>query len=242
MVWGFVFFSAAANAGELRVAVASNFLPALKRLAVDFEKDSGHRLLISSGSSGKLFAQIKQGAPYDVFLSADALRPDRLVSDGLAVDGYTYALGRLVLLSNVVLDECRDILYSDQLQRLAIASPRTAPYGRAAKEVLQALGLWQDLQAKRVTGENIMQAWQYVATGNAQAGFIAASLLHTGKGSITGCTWEVPADLYAPVRQKLVVLKSARDRAAAARFLQFMQSPRARAIIRASGYDVVPVN
>ena len=242
MVWGLVFFSAAVNAGELRVAVASNFLPTLKRLAVDFEKDSGHRLLISSGSSGKLFAQIKQGAPYDVFLSADALRPDRLVSDGLAGSDYVYALGRLVLLSNIVLDDCRDVLHSDRLKRLAIANPGTAPYGRAAQEVLQAMGLWHELQPKLVKGENIMQAYQFVATRNAQAGFIAGSLLRSGKMTDSGCIWEVPAELHAPVRQKLIRLEHARGKAAAGDFLRYMKSPRARDIIRASGYDVLTDN
>lgn len=241
---GLFFLSVNGDAAEVRVAVASNFQPALERLAGDFEKDDEHRLLISSGSSGKLFAQIKQGAPYDVFLSADELRPNRLVQEGVAVrdSAYVYALGKLVLLSRLKPDECGDVLRSRKLRRLAIANPRTAPYGRAAKEVLQELGLWQALQAKRVTGENVMQAFQYVATGNAQAGFIAASLLSNGAPAGTACIWTVPENLYSPVKQKAVLLKRATGNRAARRFMHYLQSDRAKAIIRVYGYDVTHAN
>ncbi len=238
-----MFSSFCLQAEVVNVAVASNFTPALKQLATDFENKTGHHLRISSGSSGKLFAQITHGAPFDIFLSADEERPDLLVkaTRAKAENTYIYALGRLLLLSNIQAENCQNILHSKQLMRLAIANPATAPYGSASREVLVHLGVWQGLQPKLATGENIMQAMQYVVTRNAQAGFVAKSLLHMGKAIDNSCIWEVPAELHPPIRQKMLLLNKAGNKAAALSFMQYMRSPAARKIIQSAGYDVPPV-
>lgn len=226
----------------LNVAVASNFAYTLKILSVDFEKQTGHQLRISSASTGKLYTQIQHGAPFDVFLAADEKRPDLLVSENKAEQSsaYVYAKGQLVLISNITpADVCQSVLISPALQRLSIANPKTAPYGVAAKQVLEKLSLWSHLQPRLVMGENIAQALQFVSTKNAEAGFVAKSMLKMGKEIDYACSWDVPSEMYLPVRQKMVVLSKAKDNAAAQAFKQYIQSAKARKIIKSSGYDVM---
>ena len=243
----FILFGNRLYADEVSVAVASNFSYTLQQLAADFKEKTGHVLRISSASSGKLFAQIKHGAPYDVYLSADEERPDVLIKEGRASieSSYVYALGKLVLLSNVEqMDCCKNVLTSNSLKRLAIANPKIAPYGKAAKQVLNRLDLWQSLQQRLVMGENIAQTLQFVSTKNAEAGFVAESMINMavlskGKKFDYACRWEIPADLYSPIKQKMVLLSKAKDKTAALEFFQYIKSSQAKEIIKSTGYNVL---
>jgi len=229
-------------ADSLNVAVASNFTYTLKLLSEDFSRQSAHELRIISASTGKLYTQIQHGAPFDVFMAADEKHPELLLSENRAdhVSAYVYATGRIVLLSNLTpVTTCRDVLVSPELNRLSIANPKTAPYGVAAKQVLQRLSLWQQLEPKIVMGENIAQALQFVTTQNAQAGFVASSMLSMGKAIDYACAWDVPADLYSPIRQEMVLLNRAKDNIAARDFMRYMQSEKAKEIIKASGYGIM---
>lgn len=231
-----------ASADTLNIAVASNFAHTLKVLSADFKKQSGHQARISSASTGKLYTQIQHGAPFDVFLAADEKRPDLLLAEDKAQQSsaYVYASGRLVLLSNITpVDSCQEVLTSPALKRLAIANPKTAPYGEASMQVLKNMDLWRELEPRLVMGENIAQTLQFVSTKNAQAGFVARSILSKVKEIDIGCTWDVPDDMYSPIRQKMVVLKGAEGKTAAQAFLRYIQSARAKEIIRAAGYDVI---
>ncbi len=231
-----------ALADEVNIAVASNFKSTLQKISTDFKLASGHDLIISSASSGKLFAQIKHGAPYDVFLSADEKHPDLLIRNKAAnsENAYVYALGKLVLISNIEINsDCKNVISSNRLKHLAIANPKIAPYGLAAKQVLQKLGLWQQLQTRIVMGENVAQTLQFVSTKNADAGFVAQSLLNMGKLIDRACSWHVPTDMYAPIKQKMVLLKKAEAKPAALTFIQYMQSAAVKGIIKSSGYDVL---
>lgn len=226
-----------AQAQTVRVAVASNALGAIERLAQEFEPDSGIDVLISSGSTAKLYAQIVNGAPYDVFLGANEREPQRLEQAGLVQAGsrFTYAVGRLVLWSaqaGRLHENGAQVLTGGDFHYLALANPRTAPYGVAAMQVLQALGLEQALRAKIVRGENVGQAFQFVASANAELGFVAASQLVALPADRRGSQWVVPADLYTPVTQQAVVLKAARDLAAAQAFMHFLRSARAQHILQ----------
>lgn len=223
------------------MAVASNFKYALQKLAVDFKSQTGHGLRIIAASSGKLYAQIKHGAPFDVFLSADEKRPDLLVKEKLAEpqSAYIYAQGKLVLLSNIkVAGECKNVLSSERLKKLAIANPKIAPYGMAAMQVLQKLGVQDQLQSRLVRGENIAQAFQFVSTKNADAGFVAAAMFEMGSNIERACVWQVPSDMYAPINQKMVVLNRAKNKAPVKAFVKYIRSPDAKKIIQAMGYDV----
>lgn len=241
------FLSSGLSAGEINVAVASNFKYTLAKLAADFKEKSGHDLKISSASSGKLFTQIVHGAPYDVFLSADEKRVDLLIDEKRSRERntYVYALGKLVLLSNFEQpDDCKDVLRSNRLKHLAIANPKIAPYGTAAKQVLNKLGLWQQLKPRLVMGENVAQTLQFVSTGNAQAGFVAKSMLDMAafqlvKVVATGCVWDIPAEMYSPIKQKMVLLNKADNNPAAHDFMRYMQSRDAKSIIQSTGYDVL---
>jgi molybdate transport system substrate-binding protein len=238
----FLFLVHPVHAESLRVAVASNFAHTLKLLSVDFNKQTGHELLISSASTGKLYAQIKNGAPFDVFMSADEKRAELLIMENKAdpLSEYVYAKGKIVLLSNLTpVITCQGILTSPDLKRLSIANPETAPYGTAARQVMEKLSLWQQLEPRLVKGENIAQTLQFVSTKNADAGFVAKSMLHMGKEIDYACIWDVPTDMYAPIKQKMVILKQAKDKVAARAFMHYMQSPQAKEIINASGYDVM---
>jgi len=229
----------AVNAEIVRVAVAANFLGTLRALAPSFQQQSGHRVQLVAGSTGKHYAQIRNGAPFDVFLAADVQRPLLLEKAGVGVPGsrMTYALGQLVLWSPLPgkVDHEGKVLDRGDFRRLAIANPRLAPYGRAAREVLEARQLWRGLQPKLVRGENIAQAFQFVVTGNAQLGFVALSQLTGPGGEQPGSWWRVPGHLYRPIEQQALQIH---DTAGAGAFMQFLRSPGARAEIEAHGYRV----
>lgn len=226
-----------AQAGVVRVAVAANFTTAMKEIAGAFEHHTGDRVLLSFGSTGSLYAQIRHGAPYDVFLAADERRPRLLEQAGVAVKGsrFTYAVGRLVLWSakSGVVDAKGEVLKHGKFARLAIANPKTAPYGSAAKQVLEHLKLWHTLAPRIVRGENIAQTYQFVATGNAELGFVALSqVMQIGGGS----RWPVPHDLYSPIRQQAVLLKRGKDNAAAHALIAYLKGKAGRAVIEHFGY------
>ncbi len=224
---------------DLHVAVAANFMPVMERLGPRFEALSGHRLVISYGASGTLYAQLRNGAPFMVFLSADAERPRRLEALKLAAPGsrFTYALGRLVLWSPAAVPGGEDgaVLERGEFRHLAIANPSTAPYGVAAQQVLEARGVWNAVQKRLVWGENIAQTWQFVASGNAELGFVSRSQLGEQP---RGYVWDIPQNLYDPIQQQAILLERGQSDPAAAAFLRFLQSAEARALIRASGYGL----
>lgn len=230
------------SAAEVRVAVASNFAPVMPALAERFERESGHRLQVALGASGKIYAQIRHGAPFEVFLSADADKPAQLERDGLAVPGsrFTYALGRLVLWSPQPgrVDGEGAVLDRGHFRKLALANPRLAPYGQAAVEVLRARGLYERLQPRFVMGENIAQAHQFVASGSAELGFVALAQVRQNGLPIAGSAWIVPDALHAPIRQDAVLLEAGRRQPAAQAFLTFLRSAPARAIVQAYGYGL----
>ena len=231
-------------AEELNVAVAANFLGTLKKLAPMYEQASGNHLVPSAGSSGQLYTQIKQGAPFDVLLSADRDRPAYLEAEGLAVPGsrFTYAIGTLVLWSPLsgVVDGAGKVLSGNRYHMLAIANPATAPYGEAAQQVLTTLGLWDTLNSSKkiVVGESIDQAWQFTATGAADLGFVALSEV-THEGVISGSYWIPPQSMYKSIDQNAVLLTRSSKRLAAGNFLSWLQHDgHAIATIKAAGYHV----
>ncbi len=229
-------------AGTAVVAVATNFSAAMVELQREFQATSGHELTIVHGSTGKLYAQIRSGAPFDVLLAADQQRPQRLVAEGLALADtrFTYALGHLSLWStdpNRIPAAGAAALAQGDF-RLAMANPALAPYGAAAEEVLQALGLAETLRDRIVLGENVGQAHAMVATGNAELGLVARSYIMSDNNRLGGSRWDVPADLYKPIRQDAVLLKRALHNPAARDFLTFLRNPRARATIAARGYGL----
>lgn len=227
---------------SIHVAVASNFAPAMEDIAQLFQQETGHRVVLSSASSGKLAAQIQHGAPYDIFLSADQAKPIALERAGHAVSGtrFTYALGALVLWSanSEFAGREQARLTQGQYRKLAIANPRLAPYGQAALETLRALGLAETSRPHWVTGENIGQTYQFVATGNADLGFVALSQLLSAESAPTETLpgWQVPTALHQPIRQDAVLLSSTQDLELAGSLLTFLASDRAREIIHAYGY------
>ena len=225
-------------AEEIRVAVASNFRIAIETLAERFEADSGHRVALIFGSTGKHYAQIKNGAPFDAFFAADIKRPELLEQEGMALAGsrFTYAFGKLVLWSPQAgyVDPEGKVLEQGTFRHLAIANPKLAPYGKAAREVLQARGVWNALKAKTVRGENISQTFQFVSSGNAELGLVAWSQVKQPGHPMTGSWWKVPQPLYTPIEQQAVLLK---ENTAARAFLSFMKSEKSRALIRSFGYD-----
>jgi len=227
-------------AGEINAAVASNFSAPMKQIVTLFQQQSGDTVKLSFGSTGKFYAQIKGGAPFDVFIAADTATPQRLEEEGLTVNGsrFVYALGNLVLWSAQpgYVDDQGEVLRNGDYEKLAIADPKLAPYGMAAKQTLAGMGLWDGVQRKLVTGENITQAYQFVATGNVKLGFVALSqVMRDGKIS-AGSWWIVPAQMYLPIRQSAVLLAGAQDKEAAQAFLDFLKSEKAAAVIRSYGY------
>lgn len=234
----FCLIPARANAEELQVAVASNFSKAMRAIAVEFEAVSGHRVRVIPGSTGKHFAQIMQGAPYDVFLAADVRRPEELEKRGMVLPGsrFTYAVGKLVLWSPRAgyLDGEGAVLKNGNFRFLAMANPRHAPYGRAAREILQAMDLWAELTGRIVRGENVGQAFQYVKSGNAELGFVARSQLHDLGVASKGSHWEAPDRLYAPILQQAALLK---EKVSGREFLAFIRSETGLKIICSHGYD-----
>lgn len=225
------------KAGEIRVAVASNFSEVMKLMAERFQLSTGHTVTLIVGSTGKHYAQIKNGAPFDAFFAADSLRPQRLETEGLALAGsrFTYAIGKLVLWSPqpTYVDAQGKVLETGGFRYLSIANPKLAPYGKAAQEVLQARGLWNSMQAHIVRGENIGQTFQFVKSGNAELGFIACSQLKQPGQNIEGSYWEVPQSLYSPITQQAVLLK---NNATARSFMSFIKNDESLQVIRAYGY------
>ena len=236
------FLAGPAHAAEVRVAVAANFTAPMKQIAAGFEKSTGHRVTLSFGSSGNFYAQIRNGAPFQLFLSADDEKPARLDREGLAVPGsrFTYAVGTLVLWSARpdFVDSNGEVLGRGKFARLAIANPRLAPYGTAAIETLTGMGVLAAVRPKLVEGENISQTYQFVATGNADLGFVALSqVMKDGKIS-RGSAWVVPARLHKPIRQDAVLLATGRGNPAAEGLAAYLKGERARAIIRSYGYEL----
>ena len=229
-------------AGEVHVAVAANFAAPMKLLASEFQRESGHRALVSLGATGQLAAQIRQGAPFGVLLAADATTPSKLASDGyaLAETQRTYAIGRLVLWSRDAhyVDTQGDLLRNGNFRRLAIANPKLAPYGAAATQTLSALGLREKLRSKIVEGANINQAFQFVASGNAELGFVAMSQVMQEGRLQRGSAWIVPVNLHESIRQDVILLAKGQDNPAAIALLRYLDSKPARDIIRRHGYEL----
>lgn len=238
----FAVASLTSQAAEVQVAVAANFIGPMQKIAVEFEKDTGHKALLSSGATGKFYAQIKNGAPFEVFLAADDQTPAKLESEGDAVSGsrFTYAMGKLMLWSAQpdYVDSQGAVLKKGQFQHLAIANPKTAPYGAAAVEVLARLNLLDAVRPKLVTGENIAQAHQFVATGNAELGFVALSQVMENDQLTGGSGWRVPPELYEPIRQDAVILTRGKDQPAAEALMKYLKGDKARAVIKSYGYDL----
>jgi molybdate transport system substrate-binding protein len=234
--------SAPASAGEVRAAVASNFSAPMERIAELFRQESGHAVKLSLGATGKFHAQIRGGAPFDVLLAADDATPKKLEQEGLAVAGsrFVYALGRLALWSAQpdFVDAKGTVLQGGGFNKLAIADPRLAPYGMAAKETLEKLTMWNAMQRKLVKGENITQTYQFVATENAEIGFVALSQIMRDGKVAEGSYWLVPETMHKPIRQSAVLLSGAQDAAAAQAFLAFLKGPKAAAIMRSYGYGL----
>ena len=226
-----------AQAAEVNVAVAANFTEAAKEIAKAFEAKTGHTAVLSFGATGQLYTQITQAAPFAVFLSADDETPKKAVREGFAVADttFTYAVGKLVLWSKTqTVTAGPDALKNGAFTRLAIANPKTAPYGAAAVQALTALGVYADAEPKLVQGANITQAYQFVDTGNAEIGFVALSQVI---GKAEGSQWLVPAVLYAPIRQDAVLLRRAAGNEAARALMDLLRSPSLHDLIRSYGYD-----
>lgn len=232
-------------AGEVMVAVAANFLNPVKEIGERFQQDRGHRLVLVPGSSGKLYAQIRNGAPFEVFLSADSDRPRLLDGEGLAVKGtrFTYAIGRLVLWSKdpkLIGTSGAVVLQTNDFTHVAIANPKTAPYGLAAVQVLGKLGLWKTLQSRLVQGEDIAQTFQYVVSGNAELGFVALSQILDPRVKGTGSWWEIPRGWYEPLKQDAVLLNPGQNNPAAREFLDYLKRSRAQEILKRYRYGIGP--
>lgn len=229
-------------ADTVQVAVAANFTGPMKAIAAVFEKTTSHKAELIIGSTGKFYAQIKSGAPFDVFLAADDDTPAKLEQEGLAVKGsrFTYATGKLVLWSanTSLVDNKGEVLKKGDFKKLAIANPKVAPYGAAAVETMSKLNLLDAITPKLVQGESIGQAFNFVATGNAELGFVALSQVMEGGRLKSGSVWTVPATLHAPIVQDAVVLTRGKDNKAAAELVALLKSERIKDLIRSYGYDL----
>ncbi|CDS54488.1 Molybdenum ABC transporter, periplasmic molybdenum-binding protein ModA (TC 3.A.1.8.1) [Polaromonas sp. CG9_12] len=230
------------HAAEVTVAVAANFTAPMQKIAEALERDTGHRAVLAFGATGKFYAQIKNGAPFHVLMSADNVTSGRLEKEGFAVPGtrFIYASGRLVLWSAQpgLVDDKGEVLRSSKAGHIALADPKLAPYGTAAIETLTRLGLLQRLQPRFVQGENIAQAYQFAATGNAPLGFVALSQVMVGGRISKGSAWVVPASLHAPILQDAVLLAPGKDNPAALALMGYLRGEKARAIIRSYGYEI----
>ena len=235
------FFSLHAHADEVAVAVAANFTAPMQKIAAAFEKDTGHKAALSFGATGKFYAQIANGAPFGVLLAADDATPQKIAREGLGngATRFTYAIGRLVLWSKQpgYVDAEGQVLRTGDWKHIAIANPKLAPYGLAAMQTLDKLGLAAQVQPRVVTGENIGQTYQFAASGNAQLGFVALSQVMENGQLREGSAWVVPATMHAPIRQDAIVLKPGQGNAAATALMQYLRGEKARAVIRAYGYD-----
>jgi molybdate transport system substrate-binding protein len=227
-----------AQAAEVKVAVAANFTEPVKNIAPLFEKATGHKLVLSFGATGQFYAQIGQGAPFQILLSADRMTPTKAVAEGYGIPGtqFTYAIGKLVLYSKTVgLVDGEETLKAGKFEKIAIANPAIAPYGLAGDETLKALGLFDTLSPKIVRGNTIAQTYEFIATGNAELGFVALSQVIFVPG---GSRWLVPAKLYSEIAQDAVLLKPGAGNDAARAFLAFLKGPEARAVIEKYGYGI----
>lgn len=231
-----------ATAGEVSVAVAANFTAPMQKIAVEFERDTGHKASLAFGATGKFYAQIANGAPFEVFLSADDETPARLENETLAVRGsrFTYAIGKLVLWSATenYVDSQGEVLAKGDFKHIALANPKTAPYGAAAMETLKHLGLADNIQAKMVQGENIAQTHQFVSTGSAELGFVALSQVFKDGKLTGGSAWLVPPKYYSPIRQDAVILDKGRSNQAAVALMGYLKGDKAKTIIRSYGYEL----
>ncbi|NMG70669.1 molybdate ABC transporter substrate-binding protein [Parazoarcus communis] len=232
----------AVSAAEVQVAVAANFTAPMQAIAAAFEEDTGHKAVVAFGATGKFYAQIKHGAPFEVFLAADDKTPAKLEAEGDVVPGtrFTYAIGTLVLWSAKAsyVDAKGEVLKSGDFRHLSLANPKTAPYGAAAMAVLDKLGVTSSLQGRMVQGENITQAHQFIATGNAELGFVALSQVYKDGKLTSGSGWIVPADFHDPIRQDAVILTKGKNNPAAAALVAYLKEARAATIIRAYGYEL----
>lgn len=229
-----------ALAAEVKVAVAANFGAPMREIAAAFERDTGHKAVLSLGSTGSFYAQIRNGAPFELLLAADDTTPARLATEGLALERsrFSYATGRLALWSAQpgLVDGAGAVLRSDGIERLAIANPKLAPYGQAAIETLRKLGLYERLATRLVQGENIAQTHQFVASGSAPLGFVALSQVQRGGRIEQGSAWLVPAELHEPIRQDAILLLPGKDRPAASALLDYLRSEPARRLMSGYGY------
>lgn len=234
--------AAPAFAADLHLAVAANFTAPMEQLKPLFEKATGHKLIISYGTVGKFYAQIKNGAPFELLISADDETPIRLEKDGLALPEtrFTYAVGKLMLWSAKpgLVDAKGEVLKQNDFKRLAIASPKLAVYGAAAVEVMKKLGVYEQLQSKLVFGENISQTYQFVATANADLGFVALSQIYKNGSYAAGFHWQVPTNLYPRIRQDAILLTKGRENPAGKALLVFLKTTETKKIIRSYGYDI----
>ncbi|MFK3681295.1 molybdate ABC transporter substrate-binding protein [Pseudomonas sp. NPDC088890] len=229
-------------ADEVQVAVAANFTAPIQAIATDFEKDTGHKLVAAYGATGQFYAQIKNGAPFEVFLAADDSTPAKLEQEKQTVAGsrFTYAIGTLALWSAKpgYVDDRGAVLKSNDYKHLSIANPKTAPYGLAATQVLHKLQLTEATKGKIVEGQNITQAFQFVSTGNAELGFVALSQIYKDGKVENGSAWIVPADLHEPIRQDAVILNKGKDNPAAKALVDYLKGPKAAALIKSYGYEI----
>ncbi|MEG2793496.1 MAG: molybdate ABC transporter substrate-binding protein [Pseudomonas sp.] len=237
-----VFAIGAAQADEVQVAVAANFTAPIQAIAADFEKDTGHKLVAAYGATGQFYTQIKNGAPFEVFLSADDTTPEKLEREGDTVKGsrFTYAVGTLALWSakDGYVDTKGEVLKKNEYQHLSIANPKTAPYGLAATQVLEKLKLTEATKTKIVEGQNITQAYQFVSTGNAELGFVALSQIYKEGKVTSGSAWIVPASLHDPIKQDAVILSKGKENAAAKALVEYLKGPKAAAVIKSYGYQL----
>ncbi|MGE8304416.1 molybdate ABC transporter substrate-binding protein [Pseudomonas sp. B21-031] len=229
-------------ADEVQVAVAANFTAPIQAIAKDFEKDTGHTLVAAYGATGQFYAQIKNGAPFEVFLAADDSTPAKLEQEKEIVPGsrFTYAIGTLALWSakEGYVDAKGDVLKQNTYKHLSIANPKAAPYGLAATQVIDKLKLTEATQGKIVEGQNITQAFQFVSTGNAELGFVALSQIYKDGKVTSGSAWIVPSNLHDPIRQDAVILNKGKDSAAAKALVEYLKGPKAAAVIKSYGYEL----
>ena len=236
----FVAYATSLRAEGAMVAVAANFSAPMQQIAALFQKETGHRIKLSFGASGGIYAQIKNGAPFDLFLSADQLTPQKLEAEGLGVPNsrFTYATGQLVLWSKQegLVDAKGHVLQNKSIQRIALANPKLAPYGAAAMETMTNLGLLKELQSKLVQGDNIAQTYQFVSTQNAQIGFVALSQVFANGNITSGSAWIVPGNLHQPIQQDVILLRKGQDNKAATALLLYLKGEQAKKIMKSFGY------
>ena len=232
--------TANAQAAEIKVAVASNFANVLKEIAIEFQKDTGHQLAITPGATGKFYAQISNGAPFDVFLSADDETPRKLAQEGkaIAASQFTYAIGRLALWSPnpEMVDKNADILKTDKFKFIAIANAKVAPYGQAAVQTMQKLGVLTKIEPRVVQGESISQTYQFVSTGNAQLGFVALSQIFENGRIKTGSAWIVPEEMHEQLKQDAVILQSCKQTSVCQDLMDYLKSEKAKKMMASYGY------